>query len=281
MPFRNNTTFVIGAGASAEFGMPVGSELAQSIRKSALLRNFGGRDPIVGDPTMYETFGRLWSQASDREEPLKAAKTIHDGIHTAVSIDAFIDRFSDDEFIPLVGKMLIALKIAKAERESSLFPDKWNNLREYPRSKAINSTGKSLTNPDDTWLGHFFRILVDGVKDPGKIGNNISIICFNYDRCIEHYLRHQIAAAYRMNIGHADEIVKSINIIHPYGTLGDLPVNQGGSGDQLLEFGQERDRYFRPENIAKNIKTYTERKHQPAGNDRRLVQGVQRCTRSA
>lgn len=244
--------------------MPVGSELAQSIRKSALLRNVGGKEPKYGDRTMYETFGRIWQSAAEREKPLEAAKTIHDGIHTAVSIDAFIDRFSDDEFIPLVGKMLIALEIAKAERESSLFPKNWDVLREYPASRVTNSSGKSLVNPDDTWLGHFFRILVDGVKDPTKIGKDINIICFNYDRCIEHYLRHQIAAAYRMYTGQADEIVKKINIIHPYGTLGDLPINDGGYGDNLLHFGQEHDRYFRPEEIARNIKTYTERKHQPA-----------------
>lgn len=33
--FKDNTVFIIGAGASAEFGLPVGSSLAPTITRSA------------------------------------------------------------------------------------------------------------------------------------------------------------------------------------------------------------------------------------------------------
>lgn len=261
--FRNGTTFVIGAGASAEFGMPVGSELAQLIRKSALLTRIGHRDPSVGDTAFYETVMRLWPRAADRENPLAAAKAINEGIHTAVSIDAFTERFQDDEFIPIIGKMLIALEISKAEAESSMSKRYWPALQADPKHTERNIFGRTLINPDETWLGQFFRILCDGVRSPGEIGNNISIICFNYDRCIEYYLRAQIAAAYRISIEESHEIVKQINIIHPYGTLGELAQVPSAYGDESLEFGPKRDVFFKLENIARNIKTYTERQHQP------------------
>ncbi|TAV50393.1 hypothetical protein ELI30_19780 [Rhizobium leguminosarum] len=260
--FRNYTTFVIGAGASAEFGMPVGSELAKSIKKSALLRNLGHKNADVGDDTLYETVRRLWPNAIDRTKPLKAAQDINEGVHTAVSIDAFIDRFANDPDIALMGKMLIALEIAKAEAESSMAQRYWPSIDE-DNSTPRNAAGKPLINPDDTWIGHFFRILCDGVQDARDLGENITIICFNYDRCIEYYLRKQIAAAYRISLADAHEIVMGMNIIHPYGTLGELTLNKSGHGDGLLPFAPERDNYFRLEKIAENIRTYTQQQHEP------------------
>ena len=261
--FRERTTFVIGAGASAEFGMPVGSELAKNIKQSALLRNIGHRNPDVGDNTLYDTVTRLWPNSVDRTKSLKAARDINEGVHTAVSIDAFIDRFADDPDIAIMGKMLIALEIAKAEAESSMAPEYWPRLEETPWLSPINAKGKNLTNPDDTWIGHFFRILCDGIKDASDLGKNITVICFNYDRCIEYYLRKQISAAYRISLVKAHEIVLGMNIIHPYGTLGELPVNESGYGDGLLAFAPARDNYFRLEKIAENIRTYTEQQHEP------------------
>ncbi len=261
--FRYGTTFVVGAGASAEFGMPVGADLAKMIRKSALLKNLNSEKPTFGDQTFYDTLKRLWPNAVDREKPIAAAEAIHHGVLTAVSIDAFIDRFHDDEFIPLVGKMLIALEISKAEAQSSLSKQYWTSLQASSMFVDKNTYGRKLINPDDTWLGQFTRILFDGVRNPQQVGAGINIICFNYDRCIEYYLRTQIAAAYRMSISEAQDIVRKINIIHPYGTLGELPLMPNAYGDQILEFGAERDEYFKLEDIAKTIKTYTERQHQP------------------
>lgn len=259
--FRNNTTFVIGAGASAEFGLPVGSELARRISRSAILKNVTGHRPEIGDDTFYHNVVRIWPNAVDRAKPLKAARDIHEGIHTAVSIDAFIHRFPDDLYISLVGKMLIALEIAKAERDSSMWPNNWNTLAQGVGTKLLNDHQTELINPDDTWIGSFFRILCDGVSDPTKLGENITIICFNYDRCIEYYLRRQIAAAYRIPLAEAHEIVMRMNIIHPYGTLGELTLNDSGYGEGLLSFGAEMDQNIRLEEIAKNIRTYTEQTH--------------------
>lgn len=40
MAFRDKTTFVVGAGASQEFGFPVGTGLAAEIKKSGLTAAF-------------------------------------------------------------------------------------------------------------------------------------------------------------------------------------------------------------------------------------------------
>jgi hypothetical protein len=262
--FRDKTTFVIGAGASAEFGMPVGTELAQLIRQSAVLRNLSSRDPLVGDDTFHETVTRLWRGSGAGSEVLQAAKRINEGIHTAVSIDAFIDRNDGNKLLERVGKMLIGLEISKAEAQSSLSDTHWPQFLHYPQYAPTNTYGKKLRNPDDTWIGHFFRILCDGVRDPAELGKNITIICFNYDRCIEHYLQMQIAAAYGLTVAAADEVVAGMTIIHPYGTLGDLPPMPYALGKGILPFGPTRDQYYDLDSIAQNIRTYTEQQHEPA-----------------
>lgn len=275
--FRHGTTFVIGAGASAEFGLPVGSQLANLIRRSAKLENLTSRtNQEIGDNAFYETIRRLWPHSADRAKPQKAARDIHEGIHTAVSIDAFIDRFSGDNDIALIGKMLIALEIAKAERQSSMWPENWNKLAEDVSLRILNERQIRLTNPDDTWIGQFFRILCDGVHDPKLLGKAITIICFNYDRCIEYYLRKQISAAYRITLAEAHEIVLNMNIIHPYGTLGELAMNDSGYGDGKMGFGAGIDQYNRLEEIAKNIRTYTEQQHKP-GMIKKIHDAIGEC----
>ncbi len=172
--------------------------------------------------------------------------------------------------------MLIAFEIAKAEAESSMAPAYWERFEADPVAVVGNSFGTPLTNPDDTWIGQFFRILCDGVRDPKDIGNNISIICFNYDRCIENYLRKQIAAAYRLPISEAQQIVESIEIIHPYGTLGELPQTEYGYGDGKLTFGAKHDHQLRLEEVAKSIRTYTQQQHDPK-TIKRIHDAMEQC----
>jgi len=52
--------------------------------------------------------------------------------------------------------------------------------------------------------------------------NKLSIITFNYDRSIENYLLNKFMFNYKLSEQEAIENVKSIPIIHPYGSLGQL-----------------------------------------------------------
>ncbi|KRB58467.1 hypothetical protein ASE04_27525 [Rhizobium sp. Root708] len=260
--FRENTTFVIGAGASAEFGMPVGTELAQRIKRSAVLRNLGAPKSEIGDQNFFETLLRAYPAGEPRERAIAAARAIQGGIHTAVSIDAFIDRFPEEREIANLGKVLIALEIIKAEDDCSLTAKREPDFEARPAAPMLNKSGKQLINPDNTWIGHFFRILCDGVRNAKDIGRGVSIVCFNYDRCIEYYLRKQIAAAYRITLSEAHEIVMGMNIIHPYGTLGELALHDSGYGEKKLGFGLHPSD-VELEHIAANIKTYTEQQHDP------------------
>lgn len=246
--FREDITFVIGAGASYEFGLPIGSELAGKIKKSSQFSpgDFR-RKAVVGDEFFAQTVHRLWSSPQDRLPVYDGLDAIHKGIHTAVSIDAFIHRNSEDPLIPQLGKMLIALEIAKAERASL--------MHESQRERVLPD---KRIHPDYTWVGQFVRILFDGVTKAKDVGKGVRIVCFNYDRCIEYYLRNAIVAAFRVPLADAHKIVQDMNIIHPYGWLGELGKDGQDFGDGRIPFGPELDSSYKLEVIAENIRTYTE-----------------------
>lgn len=247
--FRDNTVFVIGAGASSEFGLPTGWQLAKKIKKRAKIITSAQYEVQAEDEYIDDIIKQNYR---DRTVAYAALKIIEQGIRTAVSIDALIHRHSDIEEVANMGKLLIALEISKAERESNMHRSQIETHKNVETWKTA----------DDTWIGSFARILFDGVTDYREIGKNISIICFNYDRCIEYYLIDAIASAFQVPISKAHEIVMGMNIIHPYGTLGNLPNSPAHPEAGALEFGvnifTEVDWLLL---AKKNIRTYTQRTH--------------------
>ncbi|KPH04533.1 hypothetical protein CO657_26275 (plasmid) [Rhizobium acidisoli] len=213
--YEDNTTFVIGAGASQEFGLPVGWDLLTQIRDNSFFLFDGGAYPSRGARAIYEA---VYGKHQDDPEMIKRIfqgfVDIHRRVVTAESIDEYINRHSDDAVIAEISKLQIAFAIMHAEVNSNLVP--------HAGSLA---DGVNWDNADSSWIGPFARKLFEGVRasEVETIGSNISIICFNYDRCIEHYLEYAIQRAYRdVDRKLARQIVKSMNIIHPYGSLGDI-----------------------------------------------------------
>ncbi len=82
------------------------------------------------------------------------------------------------------------------------------------------------------------------------IFENIKIISFNYDRCIEHFLGHWIASIYGPTVPLGD-LMSKLEILRPYGSVAPL------SGNRAIKYG------FDPTviplaSMIENIKTYTE-----------------------
>lgn len=118
------------------------------------------------------------------------------------SIDAFLAR--RPEFTQ-IGKRAIALVLLRCESSDSLF-----------RSK----------HPDH-WYRYLFNALAAESWDALDF-SNLQIITFNYDRSLEQYLLVALTSAYGR--GHAEVIPKlrSLSIIHIYGTLGAPLPDQSG-----------------------------------------------------
>lgn len=244
--FRKRTLFVVGAGASAEVGLPVGTELAKIIGNKLDIRfdDFGQRHIGSGDKDL---FGQFHQQYRDEiNEYQKACWLIRDGILLSNSIDDFLDVHGNNERVRRVGKASIVKAILEAERSSTLYFDTTN-----PHNKL------NLGPIADTWFTKLMRMLGRGLplEQVELVFDNIAFIVFNYDRCIEHFLFYALRQLYSISDQRAAEIMGKLRIIHPYGTIGGLPfmdsapISFGGGGERL------REPYLA---LSDRIRTYTE-----------------------
>ncbi|MFK0273620.1 hypothetical protein ACIQUG_08090 [Ensifer sp. NPDC090286] len=247
--FKEKTVFVIGAGASAEYGpgaFPIGSGLREQIAQMSQLAR-GAANSTAHDKLLSYHLKKKYSQA-EIDARLEALQLIRTRIYLYNSIDAFIDRHHDNQHVAEIGKIQIGCAIAQAEAKSTLTAallESENGLFKLGQMK-------------DTWLEPFARQLFTGVREASNVGRDVTIICFNYDRCIEHYLMHAISQSYGVSFEEAHQIVEDMDIIHPYGTLGRLP-GSARPGEYETPFGAAVTNETPIWSWAERLKTYTER----------------------
>jgi hypothetical protein len=246
---NTKTVFVIGAGASKEAGLPIGSELKTEIAKALDIRFKDLGRMVSGDNCIFEAFLAKVANDQDRNAPLRSLQQagwhIRDAMPQAISIDNFIDIHSENKRIELCGKLAIVRTILEAEAKSTLIVDgrQGNSQLRFER----------LT---ETWFNRFFQRLSENCK-PTDLKNrlkSVALIIFNYDRCIEHYLYHAFQNYYSMSPSESAQLLRDLEVYHPYGVVGSLPwlytdnaIEFGGepSGNQLLS-------------LAGQIKTFSE-----------------------
>jgi hypothetical protein len=246
--YKQGTVFIVGAGASSEYkNFPVGSGLREIIRKNSTIEGMHDYGRITkGHPIFYEHLRNKYKE-QELTNRIMALRIISEQLYMWGSIDAFIERNQDKPHVAEMGKIQIALAIATAERECKI-------------GRGIEKlTGKlNIEAVSETWLDTFTRNLFTGVHDPEQLGQGLTVICFNYDRCIEFFLIHAISRSYGVEYGKAHRIVSQMNIIHPYGTLGALPAGLHGDGENSVKFGPELDYSQDPWRMIGGLKTYTE-----------------------
>lgn len=236
--FKRRTLFVVGAGASHEAELPVGAKLAESIAKRLVLREDGTGQARPTEPDLYSQLRRANPQAAN--ELIAAYKKIREGVILSNSIDDFLHVHRNDPHIVEVGKAAIVNAIVAAEAGSRLYVDH-SNMYNVPDYKKVA----------DTWYVKLMRVLGAGTSatDAPNALNDVSFIVFNYDRCVEHFLRFALHHLYATSRAQAAEIVCNATIIHPYGLIGTLDE---------VPFGGNRDRNVDYVQLSRRIKTYTE-----------------------
>jgi hypothetical protein len=245
--FDNKTVFIIGAGASSELGLPMGSELAPIIGRKLDIRNDGSWDAhgdkdlvrAVVEMARGNSYGEKMRRFSD------AAQEISKAMPQTISIDNFLHTHADDADIVTLGKMGIAASILEAEHHSKIY--------RKDRGKYSIDFGAAAS-----WHNIFCKMLTENVQkhDLETVFDNVAFIIFNYDRCIEHYLTLWMASYMRITFEDSCRLCKKLKIFHPYGQVGKLPWQaDDGTG---VGFGEELSEY-NIANTARQIRTFTER----------------------
>lgn len=244
--FRVPTVLVVGAGASAELGLPQGSGLLAQLAKALDIRFQFDRQESGDYRIQHALRQYCLGQTDDQHdgimllnEHLHAGLRIREAAQEGMSIDAIIDQH-ENPMIEFVGKVAIVRKILEAEK----------------RCPLSNKAGVAIDKCDGTWLPRLGRLLVEGrrIGTIGEIFENLIIVTFNYDRCIEQYLPHSLRGHYGIPITDAQALVAGLRIYHPFGKVGRLPWGPGT--ECAVEFGNDE----RADLVASaaQIQTFTE-----------------------
>ncbi len=244
------TVFVVGAGASSEAKLPTGIELKDEISKLLKIR-MDANSPRTGDDAIIEALRtRTVNDAGGSFDAaifhsyLNQALHISKALTLAPSIDNFLDTHRNNEKLTYCGKLGIVRAILEAERRSLLRPA--NSKSERPR----------LSDLQHTWFNSFFQLLTINcdIHQVEERLRSTALIVFNYDRCIEHFLFEALQLYYAIKPDEAAALISQLKIIHPYGTVGDLPWMGGNTS---TEFGASPPQH-EMDAFVRQIKTFTE-----------------------
>lgn len=241
---NKKTVIVVGAGASKEFGLPVGEELITEVKK--LLRIRTGYYGLSEQKLLYafKVFGSSYPGAHNLDKMIDASRKIVKALPHAISIDNLIDEHRGDKELEKCGKLAITLAILNAERASTIYCEPHDGLNlNFEKSK-------------ETWLNSLTQIIKQNCEfeELSERVSNITLIVFNYDRCIEHYLFYAFQHAYGVSEAEVKNLLKELKIFHPYGKIGDLPWEEEKDS---IPFGSEPNSKELVE-LSKNLRTFTE-----------------------
>ncbi|RJY08663.1 hypothetical protein [Aurantiacibacter aquimixticola] len=226
---RTKTTLVVGAGASTELQFPDGRELLARIAASFDFQRLGGDLESEDMAAMAVRIEAIAKQARVKtDDLLEAGQTIRSATRISPSIDAILEQHGDNPMVLAVGKLAIAHFILRAEAES-------------PMGAEPRDPGDLPVRGTENWLFQLARAVVNGVPraKAESCFDNLSIVCFNYDRSVENYMPWALHMAFGMSVTDAQALVaEKLRIVHPYGTpgrlewqAGDAPVAEWGESD--------------------------------------------------
>lgn len=229
--------------------MPLGQDLRDTIARdlNIMFDDFGhrlesGSWEIVEALRLH--IAQLDGNSGNINPHRAAAVQISNAMPLSGSIDEYIERHKDDTLKADCAKLAIAKAILEAERKSSIFVD--------PMRRVDNP----LRNSSNSWIAYVLRDITRGktLDELETCFENLSIVNFNYDRCVEHFAYFWFQQMYDMAPEKAAGIVSRLRIFHPYGKLADLPHENSSSH---IAFGGEIDAH-RLLQMAQSIRTYSE-----------------------
>jgi hypothetical protein len=248
--FKGKTAFIIGAGTGVDIHMPTGKELIEEIEKRLTFRVVNGQRGLTSERLHVAVQQASARHKIETQLLLGAGVSIAKGAHHMGSIDTYIHAHSHDENIKMVGKMAIIDVILDSELHCDVSID-WTK---YPFD--FKNDGRARKS----WLAVLMNSLVQGIVAKENLDNifdNIAIINFNYDRCVEQYFHKSLQLSFGVTSERAAELITSKLVIHhPYGKIADL-IWEAHNGLHLG--GDPHDRYnVDLELLSHNIRTFNE-----------------------
>ena len=241
--FNKPVVFVIGAGASFEYNLPLGGTLKDAIAQKVKFRYQHGFQLISGDHELLDHIRRHEPDQARVNEYTKAANLLAAAIPSFISIDEALHYVGETSEAVEVGKVAIILEILEAERNSSLAFDRKTGT--VPIDKI-----------DGKWISEVLSMAMAGIqrRELETAFDQVTFINFNYDRAIEQYIYWALQQRMSATPQEAQRIVEKLNMVRPYGSIGPLSFNYND------ERAYGASAYFDPFKRIADMRTYTDGK---------------------
>lgn len=206
---KEDTVFILGAGASCPYGYPTGVELRNLIYTSGI----EVIKKIV--KTKLKSRRELY-----RMHTYELGKIIEHS-NSDDQIDWIIKKFeSSKPYLANIGKMLITHFILTSEKES------------------ITEEGTLKSNPEQDWYQELFSTMTKPAPSydasPELFKRNlVTFFTFNYDRSVDYFFKTKIESYYDFKYygSHPKHIYSQFKPFHIYGVISNLYK------DDCLHFG--------------------------------------------
>ena len=218
-----DTVYIIGAGASVDWGFPVGDNLKNDIAR-LLDANFDGFVDRGLSRRRESLLSRQEFQMAD--SLLERAGVIKAAMPLAYSIDNFLDAHKVNKELTKLGKLSIVRTILGYEEQSKLYTAEGRNIADV------------LMKP--SWHRSLFQSLVENcdIEQFKERLTQVTFIIFNYDRVVEQFLLLATQLYYEVSETKAAEVINVLKIIHPYGQCGGLHwQSYSDSSEDVRDFG--------------------------------------------
>jgi hypothetical protein len=210
------TCLILGAGASAPYGMPTAVALRRLMLASEV--------PRAGEVAVnYPTLGPDERVRDHREDPRvsnekKFSRARTDWIN-------FLNKICQDAgFDQGIVKGFRTTFFRARQTSIDKFIQRYE--KEYGDVGRLHMAAAVLNCEQDRWLNEdWYAQLIDEIapKGPDDIKDDmLSIITFNYDRSFEQFFRDAFQYGFRMSAKAAGALFSRIRIVHVYGNLGSL-----------------------------------------------------------
>jgi hypothetical protein len=238
--FSQPVVFVVGAGASAEYGLPAGVAFKTQIAEAIGFTDASGAEK--GDRQLYLLLSERFKDELRKYD--QAGSELARLIPQFKSIDEALHWFSSRPEVVEIGKIAIVRQVLKAEKASSL----------YDLQKETSNSDQLTTN---TWIPYFVTMAMSSVKrdEVNAAFRNVTLINFNYDRTVEHFLYVWLQMKFALSEAEARVAVSGLKIIRPYGKVGPLDWQDEQGVPFGFDIGQDLGRLL---TLSNSVLTYTE-----------------------
>jgi hypothetical protein len=179
---QSPTVLILGAGASAEYGLPIGAALITQIV-----------DALGETGVLRQALVNAQLSQADLED-----FACHLAGADLTSIDAFLEK-NTQKFVQ-IGKACIATMILFREQDA--------------RTRLF------VNPPSDHWLKYVWNLMRAEADVSSFAGNQVSFVTFNYDRLLEYYYDTVLASAFNLSGPNARDLrERAIRIVHLHGAV--------------------------------------------------------------